>query len=343
MKKRSILLVMSLVAATGLVFAAGGQEESVAPQESAAENVGEVKVALDAPPDPDTSGTYVWATAFVDYLEGNGASTNVYQRDALGGEEEKLDQVSQGLLEVSLSDVAAVGGLEAMIFGFAQPYMFQSLDHLDRTLANTDLLEQVNASTGPKGVRVLALVCSGTPSGLANTVAPIRTPSDLDGIRLRAKDGMQAEFIQAWGANTVVVPWGEIYNALQTGVADGYLNSPIVPLMFKHEEILTYFSDIRFTIPLRAAICSEQWYQGLSDAGRELIDQAVESATTANREWTEEISAKALDDLRAAGLEVYENTAEEIAQFSELVRPIYARTLGEETARVFLEAAQANR
>ncbi len=341
-------LLMALLFA-GPLFAGGQQEtadDGASPETNgtvdAAAAIGEIKVALDSPPDLEKSGAYVWANAFVEYLKAEGAKTKVFQRDALGGEEEKLDQVSQGLLEVSMSDVAMVGGLDKMVFGFTQPYMFTSLAHLDRTIENSGLMGRLNSSIGKKGVRLLALVSAGSPAGIANTKKPILTPDDLKGIRLRAKDGMQAEFIKAWGASTVVVPWGEIYNALQTGVADGYLNPAVVPLMFKHEEILKYYSDIRYNVPLRAAICSEDWYQGLSDESRQLIDKAVEAGNAANREWEGRISDKALEDLEAAGIAVHDSSDEEISLFSEMVKPVYRQTIGEELADEFLQAAQAN-
>ncbi len=338
MRVKTGTLTVALMVGLAMVAAATGTSES----DGSRQAVGVVKVALDAPPDPETSGAYVWASTFVEYLETNGVETSVYQRDALGGEEEKLDQVRQALLEVSMSDVAMVGELEKMIFGFTQPYMFQSLEHLDRTVANSDLMQRINDSIATEGVRVLALVSPGAATGIANTKRTIRTPADLEGLRIRAKDGMQAQFIQAWGANTVVVPWGEIYNALQTGVADGYMNPAIVPIMFKHEEILTHFSDIAFGVPLRLAICSEEWYQSLPEEYRHIVDDAVDEANAANREWTARIGSQGLDKLREAGIQVYDNSPEEISQFARVVQPLYSQTLGEETAELFLEASRAN-
>ncbi len=49
-------------------------------------------------------------------LESKGQKVKLYPRDALGGEDEKLDQVSQGLLEISNSDLAKAGSLDPTIF-----------------------------------------------------------------------------------------------------------------------------------------------------------------------------------------------------------------------------------
>src|SRR5512143_1771387 len=102
----------------------------------------EVKIALDSPPDLEKSGTYVWAKAFADHLRANGMAVKEFPRDALGAEEEKLDQVAQGLLEVSMSDLAKAGQVEPSIFGFNLFFVFDSMEHLDRTLQKTDLFKK---------------------------------------------------------------------------------------------------------------------------------------------------------------------------------------------------------
>ena len=107
----------------------------------------EVKIALDSPPDMEKSGTYVWAKTFGDHLKANGMAVKEFPRDALGAEEEKLDQVTQGLLEVSMSDLAKAGQLEPSIFGFNLFFVFDSMEHLDRTLQRTDHFKKVNDGT----------------------------------------------------------------------------------------------------------------------------------------------------------------------------------------------------
>jgi len=191
----------------------------------------EVKIALDSPPDLEKSGTYVWAKAFGDHLKANGMAVKEFPRDALGAEEEKLDQVTQGLLEVSMSDLAKAGQLEPSIFGFNLPYLFDSMEHMDRTLQKTDLFKKVNEGSTKKGVRVLSLVAVGGFVGLENTKKQVNTPEDLKGLRIRAMDKSQAQYIEAWGASTVIVPWAEIYNANQTRTPEGYPNPAVVTLL----------------------------------------------------------------------------------------------------------------
>jgi TRAP-type C4-dicarboxylate transport system substrate-binding protein len=128
---------------------------------AAGASASEIKIALDSPPDLEQSGTYNWAKAFGDHLTASGLKAKEFPRDALGGEEEKLDQVSQGLLEVSMSDLAKAAQLEQSLFGFHLPYIFDSVAHMDKVLEKTDLMKKINSGTTKKGVRVLALVHVG--------------------------------------------------------------------------------------------------------------------------------------------------------------------------------------
>ncbi|MCU0574623.1 MAG: TRAP transporter substrate-binding protein [Syntrophobacteraceae bacterium] len=303
----------------------------------------EIKIALDSPPDMEKSGTYVWAKTFGDHLKANGMAVKEFPRDALGAEEEKLDQVSQGLLEVSMSDLAKAGQLEGSIFGFNLPYIFDSMEHMDRTLQKTDLFKKVNDGTTKKGVRVLSLVAVGGFGGLSTTKKPVSTPEDLKGLRIRAMDKSQAQYLEAWGAGTVIVPWAEIYNALQTGIADGYLNAAVVPLLFKHTEVLKFYSDLRFAAPLRVAICSEDWYKKLKPDQKKIVDDAAAKATAANRAWQVQIDKTGLEDLEKAGTKITRNTAEQRALFAKLARTVYEKIVSREVAEAFVKASDANR
>jgi len=303
----------------------------------------EIKIALDSPPDMEKSGTYVWAKTFGDHLKANGMAVKEFPRDALGAEEERLDQVTQGLLEVSMSDLAKAGQLEPSIFGFNLPYLFDSMEHMDRTIQKTELFKKVNDGTTKKGVRVLSMVAVGGFVGMANTKKPINTPEDLKGLRIRAMDKSQAQYLEVWGASTVIVPWAEIYNALQTGIADGYLNAAVVPLLFKHTEVLKYYSDMRYAPPLRVAICSEDWYKKLPADQRKIVDEASAKATAANRAWQIQIDKTALEDLEKAGTKITRNTAEQRALFAKLARTVYEKIVSREVAEAFVKASDANR
>jgi TRAP-type C4-dicarboxylate transport system substrate-binding protein len=282
----------------------------------------QVKIALDSPPDLEGSGSYVWAHTFANILNDNGIEAEEYQRGALGGDDELFDQVSQGLLEVSMSPLNIVGSIDKLIYGLRLPYFFKDMEEVDRALYEGGMLDRINEATTPEGVRVLAVNTVGQSSGIFNTKKPVHSVADMEGLRMRALDESQIELYEAWGASGTIVSWAEVPNALQTGVADGYLNPAFVPLLFGHTDFIKHFTDAAVSPSLRITIVSEDWYQSLSDEERGIVESAAAAATQANREWLKTQDA-VIGKLEEAGVEVV--TLDEAArqEFRNASAPAY--------------------
>lgn len=304
----------------------------------------EVKIALDTPPNLDTSGSYVWAHTFGQYLTDHGMEVREIPRGAIGGEAEKLDQLSTGLLEVSLSDVKSVGKIDPFIYGVRLPYIFDGVAHMDRVFKEENLYDRINAQTAVADVKLMALVPLGPPSGIANTQHAVKTPADMEDLRMRALDDAQIALYKAWGATGTIVPWKEVPAALQTGVVDGYINPSLVPLMFGQTDIIKYFSDARVINGLRAAVISLGWYEGLSDAERQIVDEAVAAADTANRAWLDTVSETSLEALSEAGVEVTRLSDAERDKFRQLSTFAYsAGVLSEDQIDAWINLSKAHR
>ncbi len=299
----------------------------------------EVKIALDSPPDLENAGSYVWAHTFANHLNANGMEAVEYARGALGEEAEKLDQVSSGLLEVSMSDVKSAGSLNNLTYGVYLPYLFSDAASLDAALTKGGLMEQINAGTTDKGVRVAAFTALGLPAGIFNTKQPVAKLEDMASLRMRALDENQIDLYKAWGTTGTMVSWSEVPNALQTGVADGYINPPFVPMMFGHTDFIKHFTDASVSPSMRLAIISEDWYQGLSTAERAIVDEGIAKATAANREWLLN-RAGILGKLEAAGVTVTRLSDAERTRFRDASKALYANgVLSPEQVKIWTDAA----
>lgn len=294
----------------------------------------EVKIALDSAPALDTSGSYNWAFAFGQALTEAGMDVRELPRGSVGDEAEKFDQVSTGLLEISLSDVRAVAQVDPFIYGIRLPYIFTDIAHMDRTLAAGDFYARINESLAEQNAILLALAPLGPASGVITTTQAVRSPSDMADLRMRALDDAQIAMYEAWGSSGTIVPWGEVPAGLQTGVIDGYLNSPFIPVMFGQTDFVRNFATADVIWPLRAVLASKDWYDGLSDEDRATVDAAVVTADAAARAWLEEASENGLTALEENGVTVQRLTDEERAVFREASLAVYQSDLmsAEDTA-----------
>jgi TRAP-type C4-dicarboxylate transport system substrate-binding protein len=87
-----------------------------------------------------------------------------------------------------------------------------------------------------------------------------------------------------------------------------------VPILFGHTGFIRHFTDAKIVFSFRSAVISEDWYSSLSDEERAIVDEGIELATAANREWLQGQDA-VLDELTEAGVAVVELTPEARAEF----------------------------
>lgn len=286
-------------------------------------NAQTVKIALDSAKDLENSGTYVWAHAFTQYLQSKGMQVEEFERGALGNEAEKLDQLQQGLLEVSMSDTKAVAKFDAHILPMIMPYYFRDWKTVDKGL-NGGVLAKINAGTTKQAVRVLGLASLGSAAGIFNTKHPVTSAKDMADLRMRALDETQIGVYKLWGTTGTIVAWDEVANALQTGIADGYLNPPVVPLMFGHTGFIKHYTDAQVALSSRAVLASESWFQGLNPSQQQVVLDAAAAATQINRQWLAGRGVE-LDQLRAAGVQVTTLSEQAWEEFKSLSQPLHSK------------------
>jgi TRAP-type transport system periplasmic protein len=121
------------------------------------------------------------------------------------------------------------------------------------------------------------------------------------------------------------------------------MNGALVPIMFKHTDVLKYFSAANLAPSIRAVIASEEWYRGLAQKERDVVDAGVKAANRVVQDWANQSDKGALEQLRAAGLTVHVNTPAEREAFAKLIRPNYAEIVDPAVADLFLKLADAQR
>ena len=130
----------------------------------------------------------------------------------------------------------------------------------------------------PKGNKVLSWIDSGARSLF--TQDPVNSPADMKGMKIRVMASpVMISTMGALGANGVPVAWGELYNALQTGVVDGAENNPPSLISMKFYEVSKYFTlDEHMRIP-DVNIISAKVFDKLSESQQAAIMKAGEEAT----------------------------------------------------------------
>lgn len=282
-------------------------------------NAASVNIALDTNPDREKSGTYRYVDNLLQSLNKEGWETETFARGTIGGEDERLDQIRSGILDISLSKYSAATQFIPEMQVLQLPYTFANPDHQFAFFTKSDYLEKINKKLANEGMRIMAIVPTGGFLGIFNNKKPVHNVNDMKGLRMRALDPNQLSMFEMMGASGVVIPFSEVTNALQTGIADGYINPSAVPLMFGQTDLLKYFTDAKIIMSARLILASLDWWENLSNTEKAQFNAASMAAQKEVFQWVDESEAKHKKELTQAGIEVYEPTEKDIASFKAAI------------------------
>lgn len=147
---------------------------------------------------------------------------DIFAANALGSQEEVLDAVSLGTLDMAVTsdDILAKYAPEWGYIGL--PFLFDDVDDVDENL-NGELGAYLSSKLEDKGMFVISFFENGFRNVTANK--EIKTPQDLAGLKIRVmtNEPLRAMFTNA-GAVVTNVSFSELYQALQLGTCEAEEN-----------------------------------------------------------------------------------------------------------------------
>lgn len=237
-------------------------------------------------------------------LTGGKITVDVHHARGLGDAVESVQMIRNGTVAFFDVSAANLSQVDKRLDMFTLPYLFKSKAHYWNYLTS----DRVKAFVKPlekKGIKVLGFIDSGARSFF--TQKPIRTVADVKGQKIRVMGSPVAvATIGAMGGTGVPVAWGELYNALQTGVVDGAENNHPSVLSMKFYEVSKYYTlDEHARIP-DMLIMSKKTFDSLPADQQKAVEQAGKEAEAFMRgAWTVS-EVNALAALKAKFVEIIE-------------------------------------
>ena len=147
-----------------------------------------------------------------------GLEVQVYPGASLFKPNDQWNAIVNGQLDITAFPLDYASGKVPAFSATLMPGLVRNHDRAKR-LNDSPFMRDIKARIDRAGAVVLA------DAWLAGAVASkkgcIRTPEDIKGLKVRSAGPTFAEMWQAAGASIVNIPSNEVYNALQTGVAEG--------------------------------------------------------------------------------------------------------------------------
>src|SRR6187549_717424 len=141
----------------------------------------------------------------------------VYPGASLFKPNEQWNALINGQLDISSFPLDYASGKQRAFGATLMPGLVRSHERAQR-MNDSAFMKDIKAQIDKAGVVVLA--DAWLAGAVASKKACIRKPDDIKGLKVRSAGPTFAQMWQAAGASIVSVPSNEVYNALQTGVAD---------------------------------------------------------------------------------------------------------------------------
>ena len=264
-----------------------------------------------------------WAEA-VDEATDGAIVIDVMPGGTLGSEADCVSQIQAGQLEMTKVSAGTLSNFNSAWNCVSVPYVFNDKDHLYNLTADD-------------GFVGLAWLESGTRC-FYTAKTPVRTPSDLKGLKIRTMDSQMAiDMMNAFGGSATVMGYGDIYTGMQQGVIDGAENN--ITAMRDHADVTGYYCyDEHTMIPDVIIISTEIWNQLTEEQQQIMRDTAADMVANYRELW-----AQFEEDVKAQveGKVEYVTDVDKAA-FQEAVQGIYENLAASDPdTYAFVERIQA--
>jgi tripartite ATP-independent transporter DctP family solute receptor len=231
-------------------------------------------------------------------------SIQMYPSMQLGGEKEMIEQVQVGALQIARISVGAMGPVVDELNVFNMPFIFRDEQHMRKVIdgpIGQELLEKISSSPQSRLI-ALGWMDAGTRNVYSNK--PVTKPADLKGMKVRMMGNpIFVETMNAMGGNGVAMGFNELYSAMQTGVVDGAENNEPTVLAQNHYQVAKVYSLTGHLIIPEIFVFSKRTWETLKPNDQALVKKFAREAQLEQRQLWDEKTAKAIDELKAKGVQ----------------------------------------
>ncbi|RTR02432.1 TRAP transporter substrate-binding protein [Halomonas nitroreducens] len=237
-----------------------------------------------------------------------------------------LQAVESGILQGHLTDPSyftgrdpAFGMIGNLVGAWSDPYDF--LDYMNH--AGGEAL--YNKLVEPYGLHLIGAAATGLES-LPST-KPIRSVEDMQGLKLRAPEGMVYNIFEAAGATPVNLPGSEVYTGLEKGVIDA---ADYTVFATNQSQGLHEFAPYPLypgfhSLPMVAVSLNKDIWDGLPADLKAILETSVDDLAY---EMVAELKTRDLEAVREArqdpDIEIIDLPAEERTKFRNIAKEEWA-------------------
>jgi tripartite ATP-independent transporter DctP family solute receptor len=222
---------------------------------------------------------------------------------SLGSDIQMQNALIGGAQEMTVVTTATLVGIVSDFGIYDMPFVFRNEREVDAIL-DGPFGQNLAARLQEKGLVGLGYWENGFRN-LTNSKRPITRMEDLQGIKLRVmQNPVYIDMFKGFGANAIPLAFSELFTAMETGTVDGQENPVNTIETSKFYEVQKYLSITKHVYSPWIVLASKKWWDGLNADEKAAVQASVSASRDFQRKSSREASAKAIDNLKAKGMQV---------------------------------------
>ncbi|MFA5520190.1 MAG: TRAP transporter substrate-binding protein [Castellaniella sp.] len=267
----------------------------------------------------------------------------IFPNSQLFGDAKEMEALLLGDVHIIAPSLSKFDRYTKQLQLFDLPFLFDDMAAVDRFQHSEAGQQLLNTMTN-RGIQGLAYWHNGMKQ-LSTNKDKLEVPADVKGLKFRvqASDVLEAQF-RALDANPQKLAFGEVYQALQTGVVDGQENTWSNMHSQKFHEVQKTIANTNHGVIDYMVVTNSKWWNGLPEDVRsglaDAMKQATEYANNMAAELNERDRNRIIDANKA---QVRTLSKENVAVWREAMAPVwkkFEKDIGPELIQAALDANQ---
>ena len=244
-----------------------------------------------------------------------------FPSNQLGNELQQQSALQGGVQEMTAPATTSLAGI-VKEFGLIDfPFSVANFQQAD-ALLDGPLGQALIAKLPEKGLVALGFWDLGFRNA-TNSKRAITRAEDFDGLKVRViPNPVFLDTFKAFKANPVPMPFAELYGALESRAVDGQENPFSVILSNKFFEVQKFVSATNHVYAANIVLVSKKFWDRLSPADQRMMQDAFNESRSYQRQASRAAAQKAVDELKAKGMQFNEVAPAEQARMREIAKPV---------------------
>ena len=247
-----------------------------------------------------------------------------------------LQKLRAGDIDFVITSTANAASVAPEAGVFSLHFLFRDDEHLKKALADKKVVEAFRGmiSDSVQGAHVMALMTMGFRNMYSKK--EIKSVEDIKGMKVRVQATKTEDtHFPAYGAQTVHMPFGEVYTSLQTGVVNVAENGVNVYLANKHYEVAPIMSMTQHEANNNAVWVSDKTWKSLSDQEKQWVQAAAEEVGKVEPAKALALEQESATKLKGMGVKIVDGVDK--SGFMKAAQPIQdqlAKELGPHAVKI---------